>query len=177
LPSRPPGALWLLGLQYITHYARILVLKETIRGLERPTNNSRLPEQTSAFVQRAFSDGIIELVDKRNGLNEMKRKEWERRKWFLVRNIVDSELPHRKLGIYAGINAISHVSKLYRDALVEIWEAAPTEVQRQFPKEGLVAGKRRGAEKGNKMSLQTKEKISATMKNYHEKGRRHDEIR
>jgi hypothetical protein len=123
---------------------------------------SRLPEKTRELVQRAFADGVGERIDERKKSALLKERErWERNKWLLVRYVVDDQLAFEELKQYAGVTTREGARKLYKEALTIVWEASPPEIKLQFPKEEVIGGKRPGNKVGNRLSFETRAKISA----------------
>lgn len=125
----------------------------------------RLPEATRAFVQRAFAHGVVEKIDGEKKLeNPKKQEQWERRKWLLVRHVVEDSLTLEELKKYAGVTTRERARKLYITALTTIWEASPSELQRQFPAEEVLVGKKSKAPGQAKLREETKLKISASLR-------------
>jgi hypothetical protein len=117
-------------------------------AIEKP----RLPDITRAFVQRAFADGVVEQIDERKKQetekldkrkNFGKGEDWERKKWLLVRYVVDDQLTLDEVKKYAGATSPTGAKLLYTAALEEIWEASPKELRRKFPRRKIVVGKSR----------------------------------
>ncbi|MBV8141840.1 MAG: hypothetical protein JOZ60_07340 [Verrucomicrobia bacterium] len=137
--------------------------------LEEP--RTRLPDATRAFVQRAFADGVVERMDTEKARKPEDQQEWERRKWLLVRHVIDDNCSsHNELRRYAGIRTISYASRLYLKTLADIWLAAPPELQAEFPLKEISKGKRGGALPGCEVLQEVRERISQKLK-----GRWHSE--
>jgi hypothetical protein len=108
--------------------------------------------ETRAFVQSAFANGAGEYLD-------------ERRKWLLVRYVIEDALTLEEIKKFAGVTSRERARQLYRSALSILWERSPIEVQTQYPKDGLPGkNKNKHGPPQFTMTKEIREKISATKK-------------
>jgi hypothetical protein len=122
---------------------------------EQRTAKSRLPRKTLAFIQHAFAAGAADLLD-------------DRKKWLLVRYIVDERTTLDTVKQYAEVTTREGARRQFFTTLHTIWEASPKPVQQRFPKDVLSAkrhfssdarARMRAARLGRTHSVETKAKI------------------
>jgi NUMOD3 motif len=147
----------------------------------RQEPKSRLPVQTRAFVQEAFADKeTAERIDQQMSEKPAKKqKDWERKKWLLVRYVVENDTTLDRVKIFAGVGTAERARQLYMSALTTVWEASSEKIQNKFPAEDVLVGKTRGgrhevteetrqrlsnSHRGKKISPETREKMSVSQR-------------
>jgi hypothetical protein len=116
---------------------------------EREGQKSRLPDKTRGFVQLAFANGVVERVDKEKQSATLEESErWEKKKWLLVRYVVDDQSTLEDVKMYAGVNNRERARQLFSRALTEIWRASPPEIKSQFSPKEIFKGKSRHRGRG-----------------------------
>lgn len=137
--------------------------------------------QTRAFVQEAFADKeTAERIDQQMSEKPTKKqKNWERKKWLLVRYVVENDMTLNRVKIFAGVGTAERARQLYMSALTTVWEASSEKIQNKFPAEDVLVGKTRGgrhevteetrqrlsdSHRGKKISPETREKMSVSQR-------------
>jgi hypothetical protein len=135
-----------------------------------PDTEPYLSNKTRAFIQHAFASGaaekLPEIIHKRNMLwNSLLRRRYdEQLKWLLARYAADDRLSLNEVKKYAGVKSSQGARGLWIEGLNYLWEASPIDIQRKFPRQEVIVGKRPGRRRGDIVSEETRTRISRAKK-------------
>jgi hypothetical protein len=120
--------------------------------------------QTRAFVQEAFADKetAARIDQQMSEKPAQKQRDWERKKWLLVRYVVENDMTLNRVKIFAGVGTAERARQLYMSALTTVWEASSEKIQNKFPAEDVLVGKTRGGR--HEVTEETRQRMSASQR-------------
>jgi hypothetical protein len=114
---------------YMSDKEQQTVLQQRLAGQEKAAKPSRIPDQTIAFVQRAFSEGADDKLNQRLRI-------------LLAHAVTKPHLPLQELASFAGVRTAERTRQLCSSAIKALWLASPQELQQRYPLADLLRRKR-----------------------------------
>jgi hypothetical protein len=125
-----------------------IVSQQHLAGQEKAAKPSRIPDQTIAFAQHAFSCGVDDRLDARDRI-------------FLAHVVTKPHLTFRELAPFAGVGTAEGALMLWKRSIRALWLASAPEHQAHYPLADLL---RRGQGVGIPRSPEIRARISEAKK-------------